>query len=68
MVFIEYPKQSNVFFKKKLNTPTNFKRYVMEPNVFMGYPTRRIACVLNSFEHEQYLSNSTNQNKSTHGI
>jgi hypothetical protein len=30
----------------------------MEPDVFMGYPTRGIPCVLNSFGHEQYPSNS----------
>jgi hypothetical protein len=28
----------------------------MEPNVFMGYITRGIAGVLNSFGHEQYPS------------
>jgi hypothetical protein len=26
----------------------------MEPNVFMGYIAKGIACVLNSFGHEQY--------------
>jgi hypothetical protein len=30
----------------------------MEPNVFMGYLTHGIACVLSSFGHEQYPSNS----------
>jgi hypothetical protein len=30
----------------------------MEPNAFMGYPTRGITYVLSSFGHEQYLSNS----------
>ncbi len=29
----------------------------MEPNVFLGYPTRGIVGVLSSFVHEQYLSN-----------
>jgi len=28
----------------------------MKPNVFLGYPTRGIASVLNSFGHEQYPS------------
>jgi hypothetical protein len=46
----------------------NFKRYVMEPNVFMGYPIRDIVGVLSSFGHEQYLSNIVDQNKSTHGV
>jgi hypothetical protein len=30
----------------------------MDPNVFMGYLTRGITCVLNSFVHEQYPSNN----------
>jgi hypothetical protein len=30
----------------------------MEPNVFMGYFTHGIACVLSSFGHEQYPSNN----------
>jgi len=30
----------------------------MEPNVFLGYPMRGIAGVLNSFRHEQYFSKS----------
>ncbi len=34
------------------NTPPNFKRYVMELNVLMGYLTKDIASVLNSFGHE----------------
>jgi len=29
----------------------------MEPIVFLGYPTRGIVGVLNSFVHEQYPSN-----------
>jgi hypothetical protein len=32
----------------------------MELNVFKGYPTRGIACLLNSFGHEQYPSNNVN--------
>jgi len=40
------------------NTPPSFKKYVMEPNVFLKYLVRGIACVLNSFRHEQYLYKS----------
>jgi len=36
-------------------TPPHVKIYVMEPNVFMGYLERGIACSLSLFEHEQYL-------------
>jgi hypothetical protein len=50
------------------NTPPSFKRYVMEPNVFLGYPMKGTSCVLNSFGHEQYSSNSIDENKSTHGV
>jgi hypothetical protein len=32
----------------------------MEPDVFLGYPTRDIVNVLSSFGHEQYPSNSIN--------
>jgi hypothetical protein len=34
------------------NTPQRAKRYVMEPNVFLGYLERDIACSLNIFGHE----------------
>jgi hypothetical protein len=50
------------------NTPPCVKRYVMEPNVFMGYPKRGIACLVSPFRHEQYPSNSLDQNNSTHGF
>jgi hypothetical protein len=40
----------------------------MEPNVFMGYLERAIACLLNHFGHEQYLFDSLDQNNSTHGV
>jgi len=30
----------------------------MKPNVFLGYPTKGIANILDSFGHEQYPSNS----------
>jgi hypothetical protein len=32
----------------------------MEPKVFLGYPAKGIADVLNSFGHEQYPSNNVN--------
>jgi hypothetical protein len=38
------------------NTLPSFKRYVMEPNVFLGYHVWGIISVLNSFGHEQYPS------------
>jgi len=40
----------------------------MEPNVFMGYFEKGIACSLNLFRHEQYPSNSLDQNNSAHGV
>ncbi len=49
-------------------TFTCAKRYVMEPNVFMGYCKRGIASVLSSFGHEQYPSHNLNQNNFAHGV
>ncbi len=40
----------------------------MELNVFMGYLERGIVGVLNSFEYDQYPSNSLDQNNSAHGV
>ncbi len=40
------------------NTLASFKRYVIEPKVFLGYPTRGITCALNIPRHEQYPSNN----------
>ncbi len=40
----------------------------MEPNIFLGYPKRGIACSLNPFGHEQYPSDSLDQNNSAHGV
>jgi len=40
----------------------------MEPNVFIGYPKKGIACLVNPFEHEQYPFNSLDQNNSAHGV
>jgi hypothetical protein len=36
------------------NNLPSFKRYVMEPNVFMGYLVWGIVGVLSSFGHEKY--------------
>jgi len=38
-----------VGFGRAMNTLPSSKRYVMEPNVFMGYLARGIANVLSSF-------------------
>jgi len=45
---------------KLCNTLSSFKKYVIEQNVFMGYPMKGLASVLNFFGHEQYLSNNIN--------
>jgi hypothetical protein len=50
------------------NTFASFKRYVIEPKGFLGYPTRDIACALSIPTHEQYPFNSIDQNNLTHGI
>jgi hypothetical protein len=50
------------------NTTPRVKRYVMEPNVFLGYPKKSIACLMSPFGHEQYPFNSLDQNNSTHGV
>ncbi len=40
----------------------------MEPKGFMGYPKRGSACELSTFGHEQYPSDSSNQNNWAHGV
>jgi hypothetical protein len=40
----------------------------MEPNVFMGYPKRGIACLVSLFGHEQYPYNSLDKNNLTQGV
>jgi len=63
MVFTMCPNHNIMFFLVLLrlcNTPPSFKRYVMEPNVFLRYPTKGITCVLSNFGHEQYTSNNIN--------
>jgi hypothetical protein len=49
-------------------TLPHVKIYVVEPNVFMGYLERDIACSLSLFGHEQYPYNSLDQNNSAHGV
>jgi len=50
------------------NTLPHVKKYVMDPNVFLGYLERGIACSLSIFGHEQYPFNSLDQNNSTHDV
>ncbi len=50
------------------NTFPCVKIYVMEPNVFVGYLQRALACSLNFCGHEQYPFNSLDQNNPTHGV
>ncbi len=50
------------------NTPPCVKRYVMEANVFMGYPKRGIACLTGPSRHEQYPYNNMDKNNSAHGV
>jgi hypothetical protein len=50
MVFTKDPNEGIGFlvgFGMIRNTLASFKRYVMEPNVFLGYLTRGNACALN---------------------
>jgi hypothetical protein len=50
------------------NTPPHVKIYVIEPNVFLGYPKRGIACLVDLYGHEQYPSNSLDKNNFAHGV
>jgi hypothetical protein len=50
------------------NTFPFIKIYVMEPNVFLGYPERGITCLVNPSGHEQYPFNSLDRNNSAHGV
>jgi hypothetical protein len=50
------------------STPPHVKRYVMEPNVFLGYLERGIACLVNPSGYEQYPSNNLDKNNSVHGV
>jgi len=50
------------------NIPPLVKRCVMEPIEFLGFLKRGITCLVNPSRHEQYPSNSLNQNNSAHGV
>jgi len=50
------------------NIPPSFKRYVMKFSRFLGYPKKVNARALNSFGHEQYPTDSLNQNNLAHGV
>ncbi len=50
------------------NTLPHFKRYVVQPNVFLGYPKKGIAHSLDPSRHEQYPFNRVDQNNSAHGV
>jgi hypothetical protein len=53
---------SLMVFIRLRNTLPYVKRHVMQPNEFLGYLKRGIACLVSPFEHEQYPSNSMDQN------
>ncbi len=44
------------------------KKYVMEPNVFLGCLEKGIAGSLNHYGHEHYFSNSLDQSNLAHGV
>jgi len=58
----------SLVFIRLHNTFPCVKRYVMEPNVFLIYLKRGIACLVSPFGHEQDPSNSLDQNNSAHGV
>ncbi len=55
-------------FIRLRNTPPHVKRYVMEPNVFLGYLKKGISCLKSPSRHEQYPCNSMDQNNLAHGV
>jgi hypothetical protein len=59
---------SLLVFIRLRNTPPLVKIYVMEANLFLGYLKWGIACLVSPFGHEQYPSNSLDQNNSAHGV
>ncbi len=59
---------SLLVFIRLCNTLPHVKRYVMEPNVFLGYPKKGISCLVSHFKHEQYPSNNMDQNNLAHGV
>jgi hypothetical protein len=67
----EYPNEGIGFLvgsRRATKYPSMFQRYVLKPNVFLGYLKRGIACSLSPFRYEQDASNSLNQNNSAHGV
>ncbi len=50
------------------NTLASFKRYVIEPQGFLGYPIRGIACALSIPKHEQCPFDSLDQNNLARGV
>ncbi len=63
MVFTECPKKGIALFLsfgRAMQYPSKFQKIYYGLNVFLGYLAKGIANVLNSFGHEQYLSNCIN--------
>jgi hypothetical protein len=59
---------SLLLFIELCNTSSHVKIYVMEPNVFLGYPKRGITCLMNPYRQKQYPYNSLDQNNLAHGV
>jgi len=59
---------SLLVFIRIRNTFQHVKRYVMEPNIFLGYPMKGISCLVSPFRHVQYPSNNMDQNNLAHGV
>ncbi len=53
-LIIEYVNDGIGFLIWLCNTPASFKKYVLEPNVFMGYLKGGNACALNIPCHKEY--------------
>ncbi len=56
-LIIEYPNEGIsvlIGFGRAMHTPSHVKIYVMEPNVFLRYLEKGIACSLCLFGQEQY--------------
>jgi len=50
------------------NTPSHYNKYGMEPKGFLIYSKKGIAHASSNYKHEQYPSNSLNQNNLAHGV
>jgi hypothetical protein len=46
----------------------SFKRYVIHPKTFLGYPNWGIASSIHHSGHEQWPSNGVAENDSAHGV